>query len=128
MIAVERDAGQALERLSGILVGKATDLVGRHNIGQGVRGTLLIYCPRRADGTAGDNKFVQADGLDGEQGIATRDHPRHNLDCLRAVRVTEVAEHNRLGSDRHGTKHIVAGGTGVGFQIGSLNSHASAGQ
>ena len=49
LVAVERDARDALDRLRRILIGETTDVIRRHEIGQRISRPLLVDRARRAD-------------------------------------------------------------------------------
>ena len=126
LIAIERDARDALHRLGGVLIGEATDFVGGDEVGQRLGGALLVDGARGAHGVAGDDKLVQRDDLGAEARIEARGGAGGDGHGLAQVGVAHVGELHGLSTGGDVEEHIVAALIRDGRECGACDVHLRA--
>ena len=127
LVAVERDAGDALDGLGGVLVGEAPDRVGRDDGAQRGRGALLVEGARGAGAGAGDDDALHPHDVFAEHEVLAQ-AAAGEVDLARLVRIADVAEGQRVAAIGHVRQHVAAVLRGVGFDGAAGNTHAHAGE
>ncbi len=126
LVAVERDAGNALDRFGGVLVGKTADVVGCDDTGEGFSGTLLVDRAGRAHRAARDDEGIELHRFRAERKVDRRGTGRGDGDRLRGIGITDVGKLQRLCTCRHVEERVITALVGERFERRPGDAHPCA--